>query len=32
MLARPEPGTREHIILWLANKDPSETYEWEFVH
>ena len=29
MLARPEPGTREHILLWLANKDPQETYEWE---
>jgi hypothetical protein len=29
MLARPEPGTREHILLWLASKDPNETYDWE---
>lgn len=29
MLARPELGTREHILLWLARKDPTEKYEYE---
>jgi len=29
MLARPEIGTREHILLWLAGKDPNEEYLWE---
>ena len=29
MLARPEIGTRAHILLWLAGKDPKATYEWE---
>lgn len=28
MLARPEPGTREHMLLWLAGKAPDETYEY----
>ena len=28
MLARPEPGTREHILLWLDSKDPDEKYDW----
>ena len=23
MLARPEPNTREHILLWLSSKDPK---------
>jgi hypothetical protein len=30
MLARPEPGTREHILLWLAGKDPNEKYDWKY--
>ena len=29
MLARPEPNTREHILLWLSSKDPEEKYLWE---
>jgi len=28
MLARPEIGTREHILLWLASRDPNEEYDW----
>ena len=28
MLARPEPGTKEDILLWLAGKDPNEKYDW----
>lgn len=28
MLARPEIGSREHMLLWLASKDPNETYNW----
>jgi len=28
MLARPEIGTREHIMLWLESKDPDEEYDW----
>jgi hypothetical protein len=29
MLARPEPGTRSHIVLWLASKPHDKTYDWE---
>ena len=29
MLARPEVGTKEHVLLWLASKPPEETYIWE---
>jgi hypothetical protein len=29
MLARPEPGTREHMLLWLSSQNPDERYEWE---
>jgi hypothetical protein len=29
MLSRPEVGTREHILLWLAGKDPDAEYQWE---
>lgn len=29
MLARPEPGSRAHILLWLAGKNPAETYCWD---
>jgi hypothetical protein len=28
MLARPEIGTKQHIILWLASKPADETYQW----
>jgi len=28
MLSRPEIGSREHIMLWLASKDPRATYNW----
>jgi hypothetical protein len=28
MLARPEVGTRGHILLWLASKNPKEYYAW----
>lgn len=28
MLARPEPGTREHILLWLASQPPEREYRW----
>ncbi len=28
MLARPEIGSRSHIKLWLAGKDPDEDYNW----
>lgn len=28
MLARPEPGTRAHVLLWLAGKDPTERFRW----
>jgi hypothetical protein len=28
MLARPEVGTREHILLWLASKPADATYAW----
>jgi len=31
MLARPEPGTREHILLWLSSQDPKKKYDWKFV-
>ena len=24
----PEPGTREHILIWLAGKDREGTYDW----
>ena len=30
MLARPEAGTREHILLWLAGKDPEEKFNWHY--
>jgi hypothetical protein len=29
MLARPEIGSKEHILLWLENKPPDEKYDWE---
>jgi hypothetical protein len=32
MLARPEIGTREHVILWLASKPADEAYEWANPH
>jgi len=28
MLARPEPGTREHMLLWLASQPADKTYPW----
>jgi hypothetical protein len=28
MLARPEIGTREHILLWLASRNGAAGYEW----
>jgi hypothetical protein len=28
MLARPEIGTRAHILLWVASKPPEEEYYW----
>jgi hypothetical protein len=28
MLARPEIGSREHILSWLASKPVDESYEW----
>jgi hypothetical protein len=28
MLARPKPGTREHILLWLSSQDPKRKYDW----
>jgi hypothetical protein len=28
MLARPEVGSKEHILLWLATKPPGEEFEW----
>lgn len=28
MLARPEIGSREHILLWLAGKPEDEKYNW----
>jgi hypothetical protein len=27
-LARPEVGTREHVLMWLATKNENQTYEW----
>jgi hypothetical protein len=29
MLARPEVGTRAHILLWLAGKNPKHFYQWD---
>jgi hypothetical protein len=29
MLARPEIGSKEHILLWLASRDPDEEYDWD---
>jgi hypothetical protein len=31
MLSRPEIGTREHILLWLASKPPREKFVYESV-
>lgn len=28
MLSKIEVGSKEHILLWLADKDAAETYEW----
>jgi hypothetical protein len=28
MLSRPDVGTKEHIVSWLAAKDEAATYEW----
>lgn len=28
MLSRIEVGSREHILMWLADKDPQEGYDW----
>lgn len=28
MLARPELGTREHILLWLSSQPPEREYHW----
>jgi hypothetical protein len=28
MLAKPEIGTREHILLWLSGKRPDEVFYW----
>ena len=28
MLARPEIGSREHILLWLAGKPADGTFDW----
>jgi hypothetical protein len=28
MLARPEIGTKAHILLWLASKPPEESFYW----
>jgi hypothetical protein len=28
MLQRPEIGTREHVLLWLAGKPADEAYKW----
>lgn len=28
MLQRPEIGTREHILLWLASKPANESFYW----
>ncbi len=32
MLARPEIGSRQHILLWLAGKPADETYDWRQEH
>jgi len=32
MLSRPEIGTKEHILLWLASKDPQLEYSWRCPH
>jgi len=32
MLSRPEIGTKEHILLWLAGKDVKAEYEWRCPH
>jgi hypothetical protein len=29
MLATPRPGTKEHMLLWLAGRDPGERYDWD---
>jgi len=29
MLAYPEVGTRAHILLWLAGKNPKHFYHWD---
>ena len=29
MLARPEVGSREHILLWLAGKPADEMFNWK---
>jgi hypothetical protein len=28
MLARPEFGSRAHILMWLADQDPAASYDW----
>ena len=28
MLSRIEVGTKDHLLMWLADKDPEEAYEW----
>jgi hypothetical protein len=28
MLSRPDVGSKEHIVSWLATKGESETYIW----
>jgi hypothetical protein len=28
MLATPERGTREHILLWLASQPENATFNW----
>ena len=28
MLARPEVGTKEHILMWLASKPADEVFNW----
>jgi hypothetical protein len=28
MLSRIEVGSKAHVLLWLADKDPQEYYEW----
>lgn len=28
MLSRIEVGSKAHVLMWLNDKDPEESYEW----